>query len=115
VIWFLRLFSHFRALESEAQRNVRLQDTVQDLTGQLDWLRSLVTEAQTNERRAYQMLVNFETQGKIGVCPFPDAPKMPPAVMDRMAREPIELDSVRGYDMVARETRKFFEQARTKD
>ena len=115
MIWFLRLFRHFRALEAEALRNVRLQDTVQDLTGQLDWLRSLVTEAQTNERKAYQMLVNFETQGKIGVCPFPDAPKLPPNVVDRMAREPVELSSARGYDMVAQATRKFFEQAKQRD
>ena len=115
MIWFLRLFPAFRRMEAEVQRNVRLQDTVQDLTGQLDWLRALVTEAQTNERKAYQMLVNFVTQGKIGVCPFPDAPKLPPAVVDRMAREPIELSSVRGYDMVAQATRRFFDQAKAKD
>lgn len=112
MIWFLRLFSAFRRMELAVSEQVRLQDQIHELTGQLDWLRSMVTEAQTNERKAYQMLVNFETQGKVGVCPFPDAPKLPPAVMQQMAREPVEITSTRPYDLVAKANRKFFEQAK---
>lgn len=115
MIRFLRLFSAFRRMETAVSERVRLQDQIHELTGQLDWLRSMVTEAQTNERKAYQMLVNFETQGKIGVCPFPDAPKLPPAAVERMTREPVEIGSARGYDLVAKGNRRFFEQAKVRD
>ena len=112
VLWFLRRFGHVRRLETEVAEKIRMQDQLTEMRGHLDWQRGMVTEAQKNERTAYQMLVNFETQGKVGVVPFPDAPKLPSATMERMAREPVDLPSTRGYDMVANARRKFFEQAR---
>lgn len=112
VLWFLRRFGHVRRLEVEVGEKIRMQDQLIEMRGHLDWLRSQATEAQKNERLAYQMLVNFETQGKFGVVPFPEAPKFPPAVMDRMAREPIAVGSPHGFDMVSNAKRRFFEQAR---
>ena len=111
VFWFLRRFGHVRRLEAEVAEKIRMQDQLAEMRGHLDWLRELATEAQTNERLAYQMLVNFETQGKVGVCPFPNAPKLPPAAVDRLAREPVDIPSTRGYDMVAKARRRFLELA----
>lgn len=112
LLWFLRRFSYVRRMESEVSEKIRMQDQLVEMRGHLDWLRSQATEAQKNERLAYQMLVNFETQAKVGIAPFPKAPKLPPATMERLAREPIEIPSTRGYDMVANARRRFFEQAR---
>lgn len=84
ILWFLRLFLDFRALEidlakareacsAEAEEREDTERMLEVLTRDRDKLWELVTEAQKGERYALQSQANILSQRSGGGVPYPDA------------------------------------------
>ena len=117
ILRFLRLFAAFRALEQDRDVTVaNLCETVQQLsTDKLllqDRLDSVLNDraklwdmmqtAIENERATLQMQVNFATQQRFGVTPFPDAVKLPDSMEASEHSAPLGRRRMPSEDMAFR-------------
>jgi hypothetical protein len=82
----------------------RLESALADRARVWEELRIALAE----ERIAYQMQINVESQKHYGVAPFPDAPKLPPSrVVDPPEPGPA-IHRMTASQAVAAQTEKFF-------
>lgn len=90
MLWFLRLFARFHALEAQLEdlrrshqdlmtEKLLLQDRLDGALADKEHLWSLTQEALNAERSAMRMQVNHAVQKAGGGIPFPDAHSLPPA------------------------------------
>lgn len=79
--WFLALFAEYRAQVELAQslsaEKLILQDRLDSVMNDRAELWRMMETAISNERATLQMQINFQTQQKFGVTPFPDAVHLP--------------------------------------
>jgi hypothetical protein len=79
--WFLPLFAEYRAqsalIQSLTAEKLILQDRLDSVMHDRGELWRMMETAISNERATLQMQVNFATQQKFGVTPFPDAVQLP--------------------------------------
>ncbi len=89
--WLLSLFSEYRSLTEDLQSAISekliLQDRLDAVMNDRSELWRMMETAINNERATLQMQVNFQTQQRFGVTPFPDATHLP---QESNAQGPIE-------------------------
>ena len=100
----LRLFNQFRALEAdrdvqvlelrealqeESQRAMLLQDRLDAAQESVSRLWAMVDAAQNRAYRAMETQVNYATQMRFGVTPYPDASHLPPSLEPDLDADPI--------------------------
>lgn len=83
--WLLSLFPQYRALlaslrESETQR-LLLQDRLDATLSDRAQMWELMREALNNERDALRQQVNYATQQRFGVTPYPEAQHLPDEIL----------------------------------
>lgn len=122
ILWFLRLFPAFRALEGDRDGNVAaLRETLQEqstqnllLQDRLDAVMNdrgelwrMMERSIENERATLQMQVNFSAQQRFGVTPFPDAVQLPASAEPSDARSAPFGHIMMPSQMVANQKQKF--------
>jgi hypothetical protein len=68
------------ALQDEAQRALLLQDRLDAAQESVSRLWGMVDTAQQRAYRAMEMQVNYATQQRFGVTPYPEAGHLPPSL-----------------------------------
>lgn len=110
ILRFLRLFPAFRALEQDRDatltalreslqeqntQNLLLQDRLDFAMEDRGKLWDAMVSAQSAKDLSYQMQINFATQQKFGVTPFPEATHLPPS----SAPSPENLTAFGGFQL----------------
>ena len=115
--WLLCLFSEHRAQASLVQSltsdKLILQDRLDSIMNDRAELWRMMETAIANERATLQMQVNFATQQKFGVTPFPEATHLPPEVSTQRDMQPISR-RMTPSEMIASGTQKFLRDFRSR-
>lgn len=122
ILRFLRLFSAFRALEQDRDATVAnlceslqqmttekllLQDRLDAVMEDRAKLWGMMERSIENERATLQMQVNFGTQQRFGITPFPEAVHLPPSAEPSAEKSAPFGRRMMPSEMVAQRTREF--------
>ncbi len=111
--WILSLFSEYRqqaeTIQSLASEKMLLLDRVDALMNDRSELWRMMETAINNERATLQMQVNFQTQQRFGVTPFPEAMHLPQEDGAQGHMEPLARRQMPS-EMIANGTARFIRQ-----
>jgi hypothetical protein len=125
VIRLLRLFPQFRALEAdrdaqvvalreslqeENQRALLLQDRLDSAQESVARLWGMVDDAQKRAYRAMEMQVNFATQQRFGITPYPEAAQLPPSMEPDLDADHTVRRRMMPSEAIAAQTRRLRDQ-----
>lgn len=124
ILWFLRLFPQFRALESDRDaRLAEVRESAQELQQQVLLLQDRLDAAQSDRGRmwdlmeksieemkiAYQMHVNVQWQKQGQGKPYPDAPGLPEHAVPKQNVDPVVPRSMLPSEAARLATKQFME------
>lgn len=111
--WFLSLFAAYRqqaeTIQSLTTDKLLLQDRLDAVMNDRSELWRMMETAINNERATLQMQVNFQTQQRFGVTPFPDAMHLPQEANAHGPMEPLSRRQMPS-EMIANGTARFIRQ-----
>ena len=113
--WFLALFAEYRKqvelIQSLSAEKLILQDRLDSVMNDRAELWRMMETAISNERATLQMQINFQTQQKFGVTPFPDAVHLEASQSNHGPSDPLARRMMPS-EMIAAGTAKFMREYR---
>jgi hypothetical protein len=94
------------ALQEENQRALLLQDRLDAMQETVSRLWGMTESAQNRAYRAMEMQVNYATQQKFGVTPYPDASHLPPSAEADLDSDHVVRRRMAPSELIANQTRK---------
>lgn len=111
--WFLSLFAAYRQqaelIQSLNTEKLLLQDRLDAIMNDRSELWRMMETAINNERATLQMQVNFQTQQRFGVTPFPEATHLPQESNAQGPMDPLPRRQMPS-EMIANGTARFIRQ-----